>query len=145
MQVQEKGARKLQYRQFLHALMLISEKRQTGFQEVVNRIRRNGATHREPSMADFLVSHDPCGDAPDCKELRRPTGLPPLPQDLPQQSDVSVNPCAGALPTGGLVTMHPSAAKGIGHVEAAPVGGFPDLWHARWNMLWIMWHIVDKA
>lgn len=114
--MQEKGARKLQYRQFLHALMLIAEKRQTGFQEVVNRIRRHSAQHREPSMADFLVSHDPRGDAQDCEELRRPAGLPVLQPDA--RSHATGNPQArvGALPAGGVVTMHPSAEKGIGGV-----------------------------
>ena len=118
----EKGARKLQYRQFLHALMLIAEKRQTGFQDVVNRIRRNGQQHREASMADFLVSHDPRGDAQDCQELRRPTGLPMLlQQGLTSRAAGTKSERAGALPpgAGGLVTMHPSAAKGIGAAEGA--------------------------
>lgn len=97
--------------------MLIAEKRQTGFQEVVNRIRRHGAQHREASMADFLVTHDARGDAKDCKELRRPTGLPVLRQGAPSHSTEHRQQRAGALSAGGLVTMHPSAAKGIGGAE----------------------------
>lgn len=96
--------------------MLIAEKRQTGFQDVVNRIRRNGQQHREASMADFLVSHDPRGDAQDCQELRRPTGLPVLQQGLAFHATGMKSARTGALPpgAGGSVTMHPSAAKGIG-------------------------------
>lgn len=97
--------------------MLIAEKRQTGFQEVINRIRRHGAQHREASMADFLVSHDPRGDVEDCRELRRPTGLPALQQGDASHATGSRGPRAGALPAGGLVTMHPSAARGIGGAE----------------------------
>ena len=44
--VQESGACKLQYEQFLHALMLIAEKRQAGFREVVTRVQRFGINRR---------------------------------------------------------------------------------------------------
>jgi hypothetical protein len=92
--------------------MLISEKRQTGFQEVVNKIRRFGAHRREASVADFLVLQDPLGCAEDSRDLERPRGLPKLHRGLPSMKLASGQP-AGMAP-GGQVTMLPSAAQGIG-------------------------------
>jgi hypothetical protein len=55
MSAKELGAAKLQYPQFLHALMLLGDKRQTGFQEVVSRILHCVSAKPVASMADLLT------------------------------------------------------------------------------------------
>jgi hypothetical protein len=97
--------------------MLIAEKRQTGFQDVVNRIRRNGTQIREASLADWIVLHDPQGDTEDCKELRRPKGLPAMQHQMSSDATLDQGRSAGALPAGGLESMQLSAAKCMGNVQ----------------------------
>jgi hypothetical protein len=111
--LQEKGATKLQYKQFLHTLMLIADKRRSGFCEVVSKIQHYGIYRRDPSMADFLIMSDPGALYKDARDLERPAGLPKLHRTLgtvPGLPDT-------ASPHG--VSIMPSAAKGIMHPEAA--------------------------
>lgn len=110
-----KGAAKLQYKQFLHALMLIAEKRQSGFCEVTERIRRYGSVHRAASMADFLVMHDPLGLAEDVRDLERPRGLPQLRRNAtgPTFRPASFNPQRNPGSWEATLMRMPCAADGI--------------------------------
>lgn len=110
-----KGAAKLQYKQFLHALMLIAEKRQSGFCEVAERIRRYGSMRRAASMADFLVMHDAPGLAEDPRDLERPRGLPRLRHNAAGHTfrPGTSNPQGGPGGWEANVMRMPSAAAGI--------------------------------
>lgn len=113
--VQMKGAAKLQYQQFLHALMLIAEKRRSGFCEVTDRVRNYGSVRRAASMADFLVMHDPPGLAEDPRDLERPRGLPKLRRNLTARCCQPISSTSKYCPADWDTTvMHlPSAAHGI--------------------------------
>lgn len=116
--MQEKGATKLQYNQFLHALMLIADKRRTGFSEVAGKIQRFGINRRDASMADFLIMRDPLAEYEDTRDLERPPGLPKL-----HRSHGATSAWPG---TQGALTMMPCAADGISAVRApAATAGAP--------------------
>ena len=53
--IRPKHVARLVFQQFLYALMLIGDKRKTGFEEVVSRILRAVNARPNASMADFLV------------------------------------------------------------------------------------------
>ena len=83
------GAAKLQYHDFLRALMLVADKRRSGMKEVVDRIKKYGINVRQPSMADFLVMKDPGKLYTDSRDLERPKGLTPLKRSYGRQESVS--------------------------------------------------------
>eukprot|EP00892_Ulva_mutabilis_P003478 jgi/Ulvmu1/1501/UM011_0231.1 len=117
-----KGAAKLQYQQFLHSLMLIAEKRRSGFCEVTDRIRTYGITRRAASMADFVVIYDAAGLTEDPRDLERPPGLPKLRRNAPgltEAPSMRHRQEWKAEHRGSLVMRMPSAAQGIG-VESTP-------------------------
>jgi hypothetical protein len=58
--------------------MLVADKHKVGFCDVVGKILRHGINRRDPSMADFLIMHDPAGMYEDMRDLERPAGLPKL-------------------------------------------------------------------
>lgn len=93
---QVRGAAKLQYNDFLRALMLIADKHHAGFCEVVSKIQRYGINRRDPSMADFLVFRDPGGLYEDARDLERPPGLPRLHRPLPPATSLTSHGGIGA-------------------------------------------------
>jgi hypothetical protein len=110
-----KGATKLQYHQFLQALLLISDKHQVGFCDIVGKILRHGINRRDPSIADFLVMCDPAGAYEDARDLERPRGLPKL-----HRSTAPAAQSAKALQAArsGMIIL-PSAGDALDPLETA--------------------------
>ena len=86
--------------------MLLADKRHTGICDVVGRIQRYGINRRDPSMADFLIMRNERDDYEDARDLERPPGLPKLRRAFAGSDAAKADALA--------VTMHPSAAAGIG-------------------------------
>ena len=116
-----KGAAKLQYNDFLRALMLIADKHHAGFREVVGRIQRYGIHRRDPSMADFLVLRDPGGTYEDARDLERPPGLPQLLR--PPAASVKYTDRSGlGAETALSAYVSPRDARGLSNFPSAAAG-----------------------